>query len=269
MEYPYYFVLKRTLLCLPSLQIFFMTDSTTQFDQIVKGRRSMRVFDAEKPFDSNAVLRSIQRSLLAPNSSNMQMWEFYHVKSEDKLKVISKFCMNQSAARTAREMIIIVIPKKKYKQRAASNYAFHHARYNNKPEKELTKREQRRLKYYSQLMLFYYFQDWFGIAGMIRKLVVSVASFWRPVVWQVSKNDLRVVCHKSAALAAQTFMLSMKAEGYDTCPMEGFDSHKLKRYLKFPSSYEINMIISCGPGTEQGLYHEQFRVPEEEVIFTL
>lgn len=72
----------------------------------------MRVFDAEKPFDSNAVLRSIQRSLLAPNSSKMQMWEFYHVKSEDKLKVISKFCMNQSAARTAREMIIIVIPKR-------------------------------------------------------------------------------------------------------------------------------------------------------------
>ena len=142
-------VLKRALLCLPSLEIFIMSDTTTQFDQIVKGRRSMRVFDAEKPFDSNAVYRSIQRALLAPNSSNMQMWEFYQVKSADKLKVISKFCMNQSAARTAREMVIIVIPKKKYNQRAASNYVFHHARYENKPEKELTKREQRRLKYYS------------------------------------------------------------------------------------------------------------------------
>lgn len=246
-----------------------MSDTTTQFEQVIKGRRSMRVFDGEKPFDSAAVRRSIQRALLSPNSSNMQMWEFYQVKSPEKLKTISKFCMHQSAARTAREMLIIVIPKHKYKQRAAANYAFHHARYDNKPENELTKREKRRLNYYSKLMLFYYFQDWFGLAGLIRKLVVGVASLWRPVVWQVSKNDLRVVCHKSAALAAQTFMLSMKAEGYDTCPMEGFDSVKVKRYLKFPSSYEINMIISCGPGTEQGIYHEQFRVPEEEVIFTI
>ena len=95
------------------VKIIFMTDATTQFDQIVKGRRSMRIYDAEKPFDSGAVHRSIQRALLAPNSSNMQMWEFYHVKSAEKLKVISKFCMNQSAARTAREMVIIVIPKKK------------------------------------------------------------------------------------------------------------------------------------------------------------
>ncbi|MFI5172604.1 MAG: nitroreductase family protein [Chitinophagales bacterium] len=246
-----------------------MLESAKIFDDIVRGRRAMRIYDHEKEFDASAVQRSLQRALLAPNSSNMQLWEFYRVADPEKIKSIAKLCMNQNSARTAKELIIIAIPSNKWRLRAKANLKFHHARYQNKPVKELSKREQRKLSYYSRLMPVYYFQDWFGIWGMIRKLIVFIASFFRPVVWQVSKNDLRIISHKSAALAAQTFMLSMKSEGYDCCPMEGFDSWKLKRYLKFPLGYEINMIISCGPGTDGGIYHERFRVPEEEVLFNL
>lgn len=246
-----------------------MKPGAAQFDEIVRARRSMRVYDEDAPFDGEAVHRSLQRAMYAPNSSNMQMWEFYRITDPVKIKQLAKYAMNQSAARTARELVLFVVPKSKWKQRAKANYDFHHARYENKPVAELGKREKRRLKYYSALMPMYYFQDWFGISGLIRKLVVAVSSIWRPVVWQVSKNDLRVVCHKSAALAAQTFMLSMKAEGYDTCPMEGFDSVRVKRYLHFPHSYEISMMISCGPGTSQGIYHDQFRVDEKEIIFNL
>jgi nitroreductase len=42
-----------------------------------------------------------------------------------------------------------------------------------------------------------------------------------------------VICEsakKSAALAAQNFMISMAAVNYDTCPMEGFDSLRVKKY---------------------------------------
>ena len=63
---------------------------------------------------------------------------------------------------------------------------------------------------------------------------------------EVTSSDLRVVVHKSAALAAQNFMLSMSSSGYDTCPMEGFDSVRVKKILNLPSSAEINMIIGCG-----------------------
>lgn len=244
-----------------------MDASATVFDNIVQSRRSMRIYDAEAYFDSEAVARSIRRAMLAPNSSNMQMWEFYRVTDPQKIKDIAVFCMNQNAAKTARELLIIAVPKNKYRARAQANYAFHHARYGNKPIEELDKRSARKLKYFSRLMPMYYFQDWLGLWGAVRKLIVSIASIWRPVVWQVSKQDLRVVCHKSAALAAQTFMLSMVAEGYATCPMEGFDSKRLSIYLKLPRSTEFNMIISCGPGTTQGIYHERFRVPENEVVF--
>ncbi len=50
---------------------------------------------------------------------------------------------------------------------------------------------------------------------------------------EVSPGDLRVIAHKSTALAAQNFMISMAALGYDTCPMEGLDSKRVKKNSRF------------------------------------
>ena len=72
---------------------------------------------------------------------------------------------------------------------------FNEQYYADKPE--LQHRLKRiKKKYYRRLMPMYYFQDWFGIWGRMRQLIVFFASFRRPVVWQVRKQDLRVVCHK-------------------------------------------------------------------------
>ena len=78
----------------------------------------------------------------------------------------------------------------------------------------------------------------------------------------------RIMVHKSCALAAQTFMLSISAEGFHSCPMEGFDEKRVKKALNLPRGAEINMIISVGLGTELGIWGPRMRVPQEEVIFT-
>ena len=84
-----------------------------------------------------------------------------------------------------------------------------------------------------------------------------------------NRTDVRISGHKSAALAAQNFMMSMKAEGYDTCPMEGMDSIRIKRLLALPRKAEIVIIIGCGKGTKEGVYSNRFRVPNNEVIFEI
>ena len=71
--------------------------------------------------------------------------------------------------------------------------------------------------------------------------------------------------HKSTALAAQNFMMSMAGYGYDTCPMEGFDSKRLKQILKLPSASQISMVIGCGIRKTEGVYGERFRIPFKEV----
>ena len=80
---------------------------------------------------------------------------------------------------------------------------------------------------------------------------------------------MRAVVHKSAALAAQTFMLSMAEVGYDTCPMEGHDSLRIKKILNLPLGAEINMVVSCGIRLEEGVYGKRFRIPFEEVYYKI
>lgn len=81
------------------------------------------------------------------------------------------------------------------------------------------------------------------------------------------KADQRVTVHKSCALAAQTFMLSIAAEGFESCPMEGIDAWRIRRALNLPWGAEINMVIAVGKGTEEGIWGPRFRVPYEEVVF--
>lgn len=101
--------------------------------------------------------------------------------------------------------------------------------------------------------------------GLIHKIKVTLVGLRKVSYREVSSSDLRVVGHKSTALAAQNFMVSMAALGYDTCPMEGFDSQRLKKVLGLPKKAEISMVIGCGIRKPEGLYGERFRVPFQEV----
>jgi len=104
-----------------------------------------------------------------------------------------------------------------------------------------------------------------GILEFFRKIVVNINGIFRTIIYQVSENDMRVVVHKTCALAAQTFMLAMASESYDTCPMEGLDSRKVKSILKLPYGVQINMIVSCGIRDEKGVWGERMRIPFNEV----
>jgi nitroreductase len=203
---------------------------------------------------------------LAANSSNMQLWEFYHVVSPDILQKLSVASFNQSAAKTAQQMVVVVTRKDLWKKRAKANIDFLKSQYGNKPASEYSKREKFALNYYQKIVPSIYF-DFLGILGLIKFLAFQMIGMFRPIYRQARQSDIRIVAHKSAGLAAQNFMISMAALNYDTCPMEGFDSLLVKKALNLPSSSEINMIIACGLREENGIYGERFRVPFEEVYF--
>ena len=134
----------------------------------------------------------------------------------------------------------------------------------NSPEEKHEKRIKSWKMYYGKIMPFLY-SRFLGILGITRKIVVNIIGIFRTIVYQVSENDMRVVVHKTCALAAQTFMLAMANESYDTCPMEGFDSRKVKNILKLPFGAEINMIVSCGIRDEQGVWGDRMRISFNEV----
>ena len=77
-------------------------------DEIIDQRRAVRVYDENADYNPEIVKRCVERATLAPNSSNMQLWEFYKVSTPSIKEKIAKHCMNQSAARTANELLIVL-----------------------------------------------------------------------------------------------------------------------------------------------------------------
>jgi len=235
-----------------------------EFDKIVRTRRSVRRY---KKIDINDddVKDSIHHASLAPNSSNLQLWEFYHVTSEKLMNRISEACFNQPAARTANQFVVIVTRKDLWNKRRIFNINTIKNKTLNASDKSLKNRDLA-LKYYKYLIPTIY-KEFFGLLGYIRYINAMIIGLFRPIYRQVTNSDMRVVAHKSSALAAQNFMLSMTSKGYDTCPMEGFDSLRVKRILSLPYSSEINMVISCGIRDDDGVYGKQIRVPFDDIYF--
>ena len=228
-------------------------------------RRSVRIYDAEKSIDTSIVKKCIEQASLAPNSSNLQLWEFYHVTSKDIINKIAPFCFNQNAAKTAQQLVVFVTRKDLWKQRAKANLGFIDKNFGaNNPKSKQSSREKVGRNYYGKIIPFAY-ADFLGILGFLKFLMVSVIGIFKPIYRQVRNSDMRIVAHKTCGLAAENFMISMAAEGYDTCPMEGSDTWRVKNLLGLPFGAEINMIVSCGIRSEKGVYGERFRIPFSEV----
>ena len=236
-------------------------------EEVLQFRRAVRVYDPEKPIDPAKVKKCIELATLAPTSSNMQLWEFYHVTDKKVMAELSKASLSQLATETADQLVVFVTRQDLHKERAKYILKFEEEnikRYS--PADRQESRMKDRLMYYGKIMPFLY-SRFCGLIGAIRWTIVSTVGLFRPITRQVREKDVRVVVHKSCALAAQTFMIAMANEGFDTCPLEGFDSKLVKKALNLPRGAEVNMIISCGirNGTE-GIWGERCRVPFESVI---
>ncbi|MGB5356390.1 MAG: nitroreductase family protein [Eudoraea sp.] len=226
-------------------------------------RRSVRIYNNNLEINSELVEECLKNAALAPTSSNLQLWEFYHVINKDIKEKVSKACFDQPAAKTAQQLVIVVTRKDLWKRRAKANLDFLEQQFSNSDESNST-REKFALNYYKKLIPSLY-TEVFGILGLLKFIVFSIIGLFKPMYREVRRSDMRVVAHKSAALAAQNFMISMAAIGYDTCPMEGSDTKRIKKILKLPYGAEINMVIGCGIREDKGIYGPRFRVPFKNV----
>jgi nitroreductase len=236
---------------------------SSSFEEIIQKRRSNRHFDPAIPVPDEVIQKSLERAILSPNSSNMQLWEFYWIKSPEEKAKYQAFCLGQSAARTAQQLVVFVTRRDLWKNRAQWNLDLVQKDIQGEP----TKRQKRGLDYYKKIMPLAYRTDFFGVMSLVRKSICFLIGLKKPFVRTGGKAEIRIVAHKSCALAAQTFMLSIAAEGFDSCPMEGFDAHRVKKALKLPAGAEINMIVAVGKGTPEGQWGPRYRVPYEEVVF--
>lgn len=231
--------------------------------QAIEFRRSVRLYDLNKSINIDNIKKCISQATLSPSSSNMQLWEFHHIISNDNKEKIIKACFSQPAAKTADQLVVIAVRKDLWRKRLQSNIDNIKKSFSNE-EIQDPKKEKKALFYYEKMVPMVYF-DSLGFINFFKKLSSKIYGLFKPTYREVSKSDVRVIAHKSAALAGQSFMISMAGMGYDTCPMEGFDSSRIKKILNLPMNSEISMIISCGIRTKKGVYGNRFRISFDEV----
>ena len=230
------------------------------FFDLVEKRRSVRKFSNENVPDE-VIMKALKTALLAANSSNLQPWEFYWIKDEKKKEDLVKACFSQNAAKTAQELIVAVSRIDTWKRNRdliLKNY------------KEKDKLLPIIEKYYNREIPLFYRHDRFGILGIIKKIIsifMNLVGLFKPIPrGPLFRHDIFEIVTKTTALACQNFMMALVAQGYDSCPMEGFDLNRVKKILKLNSKSHVVMVLGVGKADPKGIYGDRFRIDDDLVI---
>tara|TARA_B100000945_G_C20373088_1_gene593158 strand:+ start:366 stop:1139 length:774 start_codon:yes stop_codon:yes gene_type:complete len=231
-----------------------------EFIKLVNSRRSVRAY-SEDQINSDDLRECLELALLAPTSSNLQCWEFYWIKNKEKKQKIKQYCLNQSAARTAQELIVCVARLDTWKKNQNSLLSYF------KSKKSIPKSA---INYYKNIVPIVYNQGPYSILGFLKKLLIFFIGLFRPIPREpTSLSDMRVWAHKTTALACENLMLAIRAFGYDSCPMEGMDSKRIQKMLNLPRKAEICMVISVGKRADNGVYGKRIRLNSNKFIKTI
>ncbi|MDO3722557.1 nitroreductase family protein [Marinobacter sp. chi1] len=230
-----------------------------EFRKVVRSRRSIRRFKDE-PIPQEILNDCLELATLAPNSSNLQPWEFFVVKTPELKAKLADACLGQNAAKTAPLLIAIVARPDTWRD---------HARLALEEWPE-TKMPSIVDKYYRKIAPIHYNQGPFGVFGAAKKAIGLVAGLSRPVPrGPYSVNEMKIWATKSTALAAENLMLALRAHGYDSCPMEGFDECRVKKLLKLPRKGLVTMVLAAGKRAEDGVYNQQYRFDQSRFVHYL
>jgi nitroreductase len=88
-----------------------------EFQKVIDSRRSVRIFD-RTPIPDKIMARCLENAVLAPNSSNLQPWEFYLVKNPEKRTALESACLGQVAAKSAADLVVVVARTATWKDHA-------------------------------------------------------------------------------------------------------------------------------------------------------
>ncbi|MCK7549881.1 MULTISPECIES: nitroreductase family protein [Marinobacter] len=230
-----------------------------EFRKVVRSRRSIRRF-TDEPIPADVLDDCLELATLAPNSSNLQPWEFFVVQSPDLRKKLATACLNQNAARTAPVLIGIVARTDTWREHAREALA-------QWPEETLPGIVE---KYYTRIAPIHYNQGPLGILGLAKKTAGLFVGLTRPVPrGPYSATEMKIWATKSTALAAENLMLALRAYGYDSCPMEGFDDWRVRKLLNVPRQGLVVMVLAAGKRAENGVYNRQYRLDKQTLVHYL
>jgi len=226
------------------------------FRKVIESRRSVRKF-TKKPIPAEVLDACLDLALLAPNSSNLQPWTFYVVQNPSKKKRLVKACMSQLAAKTASELIVCVARTDRVDEMAKLNIS----------EFPFPEAPPAIKKYYKYIP-YNYKTGYLNAFGNFKKVAFKVARTLdkQMPVSAFSPADAKLWASKTTALACENLVLALRAYGFDSCMMEGFDEPMVREILDLNDQQYPVMVISAGERAKDGVFFPQYRFDRELFI---
>ena len=226
-------------------------------------RRAVKVFDPEQ-ISGELRERVLDAARHAPSSFNSQPYRFVWVQSAVKKDAIAKFCLGQKPAETASALVVAVADIGSLS--ATSQSQLEWMRKGSFSEEKIHDFERT-----ARIGRILFMPGPFGMFAAIKR-----AFFWLLSLRMVlgtpplSRQDLFKWAGKSTSLACQNLMIAAEALGMNTCPMEGFDSRRLSRFLGLRSQHhEIVMVIAIGKKSSLYTVPPQWRRPLDSTVTIL
>jgi Nitroreductase len=200
----------------------------------------------------NVIPRCLASAQLAPNSSNSQVGRAHWVRHPEKRRELAPHVHGPTGPPSLLQSSWIFV--------ARPDRWREHNEWMIRRLKSDPKTPAKGLQYFEKITKLVYTLGPWGVFRPFKWLWFTVRGWSTPTPREpLSLAQLATWAHKSTALACAHYMLALRAEGYDSCPMEGFDAWRVRRLLGLPRGAKITMVISAGRRAEGGVYGPRFR----------
>ncbi|WP_214805337.1 MULTISPECIES: nitroreductase family protein [unclassified Exiguobacterium] len=205
------------------------TQTTTDFMEIVKGRRSIRNYDTDVKISKEEMTQILEEATLAPSSVNMQPWRFLVIDSEEgkaTLAPLAKF--NQVQVETSSAVIAVFGD-----MNAVDSID---TIYDMAVEKGLMPQEVR------------------------DRQVPAIKGFYRPEDTDTLRDSILI----DSGLVSMQLMLVARAHGYDTNPIGGYEKDQIAEAFGMDKDrYLPVMLLSIGKAVDAG--YPSVRLPINDI----
>ena len=118
-------------------------------EAVLNFRRSIRDYQTDNDINTEKVKHCLEMATLAPNSSNMQLWEFYHITDKELIQKMAHASLSQNAVASANQLVVFVTRGDLYRSRAKQvlNYQRDNIKRNSPPDRQASRNRRRRPAY--------------------------------------------------------------------------------------------------------------------------
>lgn len=224
---------------------------------------------AVKTFETAEIPQALREQILdaarhAPSSFNTQPYRFFWVESPASRAAAATFCLGQMPAQTASALVVAVADIGSLS--ATSQSQLQWMRKNGFSDQKLRDYERT-----AKIGRIIFMPGPFGIFGALKWSIFRLLNFWKIVgMPPLSRQNIFKWATKSTSLACENLMIAAEALGLNTCPMEGFDGRRLRRFLGLsPRHHEIVMVIAIGKKSPGYVEPPQWRRPLDATVTIL